>query len=104
MLAGPDHRIDGLTQHVISVGGGLRVAGGTRTPGDGLEERCEPPEDRWEVGCLRVDEKQGQGGRRQRRHQIGGANVASRNVGERQFPCLERGDVEGEANDREAIT
>src|SRR5437870_13548323 len=33
------------------------------------------------------------------RSQIGGANVASRNVGERQFPCLERGDVEGERSE-----
>src|SRR2546428_489150 len=46
ILAGSDHRVDSLTQHVIGPGRGLRVAGATCTPGDGPKERRQPPEDR----------------------------------------------------------
>ncbi len=46
ILAGSDHRVDSLTQHVIGPGRGLRVAGATCAPGDRPKERRQPPEDR----------------------------------------------------------
>ena len=69
--------------------------------------RCQPADDRGQVGRFGVDEEKGQGGRSPARQDVGSACVAREDFDERrqgEFPRIGRGGLDGEAHERDAVT
>ena len=107
ILLGLDHRINGLAQHILSAGGRFRIARAAGATGGCVEERHQPANDRWHVGCLRPYEEKGDGGRGPLRDHVAASNVMRdglREGGSGRFPCLGGGDLDAKARERDAIT